>query len=83
MPAGGTGPVPFIALDAEKRLVNVICPQVVFLRTRRAMLRSAGLLVRGMLVRSSGAVNVVAEHIERLSLGVRSQSRTVAGAATS
>jgi len=69
------GGVTFLSLEDETGLINVICPQVVFLRTKRGVLGSSGLLVRGMLERSSGAVNVVAERIEKLNLGMRSQSR--------
>jgi error-prone DNA polymerase len=37
--------------------------------------QAGGLLVRGMLERTDGVINVLAEHIERLPLGLHTKSR--------
>ena len=47
-------------------MVNVICDPVVWERHRRAAREAGGLLIRGMLERADGVVNVSAERIERL-----------------
>ncbi len=76
------GGITFLSLEDETGLLNVVIPAAVFHRTRRVALDSAALLIRGMLERSGGspdgrggAINVVAEHIEKLHLGVRKSSR--------
>ena len=81
-PATARG-VTFVNLEDEFGMINVICDPVVFLRTKRVWLGSNALLVRGMLQRSGGdelgggggALNVVAEYVEKLDLGVRTPSR--------
>jgi error-prone DNA polymerase len=65
----------FVNLEDEFGMVNVICDPVVWQRHRRTAVSSGGLLIRGMLERSDGVVNVLAERIEPLQLGVRSTSR--------
>ena len=57
-------------------MVNVIVDPVVWTKHRRVARESGGLLIRGMLERSDGDVcNVLAEHIERLHLGLHTKSR--------
>jgi error-prone DNA polymerase len=65
----------FINLEDETGMVNVICDPVVWGRHRRIARESGGLLIRGMLERVDGVVNVVAERIDKLHLGVRAGSR--------
>jgi error-prone DNA polymerase len=56
-------------------MVNVICNPVVWMRHRRVARESGGLMIRGMLERADGVTNIVAERIEKLSLGLRTKSR--------
>ncbi len=65
----------FINLEDETGMVNVICDPVVWGRHRRIARESGGLLIRGMLERTDGVVNVLAERIDKLHLGVRTSSR--------
>ena len=67
--------VTFINLEDETGMINVICDPVVWTRHRRVARESGGLLIRGMLERADGVINIVAERIERLPLGLRSTSR--------
>jgi error-prone DNA polymerase len=73
-PATARG-VTFINLEDEFGMVNVICDPVVWNRHRRVARESGGLLIRGMLERAQGVVNVSAERIDKLALGLRTQSR--------
>ena len=73
-PATARGVI-FINLEDETGMTNVICDPLVWARHRRVARESGGLLIRGMLERVDGVVNVVAERIEKLNLGVRVGSR--------
>jgi error-prone DNA polymerase len=73
-PATARG-VTFVNLEDETGMVNVICAQVVWAKYRTIARSSAALLIRGMLQHSEGVVNVMAERIEPLSLGVRPTAR--------
>jgi error-prone DNA polymerase len=73
-PATARG-VTFINLEDEFGMVNVICDPAVWQRHRRVARESGGLLIRGMLERADGVVNVSAERIEKLDLGLRVKSR--------
>ncbi len=73
-PATARGVI-FVNLEDEFGMVNVICDPVVWQRHRRTAVSSGGLLIRGMLERSDGVVNVLAERIEALQLGMRTSSR--------
>ena len=65
----------FINMEDETGMVNIVCDPVIWGRHRRVARESGGLLIRGMLERVDGVVNVVAERIDRLDLGVRAGSR--------
>ncbi|HEX8080889.1 MAG TPA: error-prone DNA polymerase [Jatrophihabitans sp.] len=65
----------FLNLEDEFGMINVICDPVVWQRHHRVAVESGGLLIRGMLERVDGVLNVVAERIERLPLGLRTTSR--------
>jgi error-prone DNA polymerase len=67
--------VTFLNLEDETGMVNVICEATVWARHRRVARQASGLLVRGMLERTDGVINVLAEHIERLPLGLHTKSR--------
>ncbi len=73
-PATARGVI-FVNLEDEFGMVNVICDPVVWQRYHRVAVSSGGLLVRGMLERADGVLNVIAERIERLPLGLRASSR--------
>jgi error-prone DNA polymerase len=73
-PATAAG-VTFLNLEDETGMVNVICESTVWARHRRVARESGGLLIRGMLERTGDVINVLAERIERLPLGLRTQSR--------
>ncbi len=74
-PATARG-VTFLNLEDETGMVNVIVEETVWQRHRRVARESGGLLIRGMLEHTSeGVINVLAERIERLNLGLHTRSR--------
>jgi error-prone DNA polymerase len=73
-PATARGVI-FLNLEDEFGMINVICDPVVWQRHHRVAVSSGGLLIRGMLERADGVLNVLAERIERLQLGMRTTSR--------
>jgi error-prone DNA polymerase len=74
-PATARG-VTFLNLEDETGMVNVIVDEVVWQRHRRVARESGGLLVRGMLEHTKdGVINVVAERLERLHLGLHTKAR--------
>ena len=74
-PATARG-VTFLNLEDETGMVNVIVEETVWQRHRRVARESGGLLIRGMLEHTrDGVINVVAERIDRLSLGLHTSSR--------
>jgi len=64
--AGGTT---FINLEDETGLINVICSLGVWARYRRVARAEPALLVRGLLERADGVVNLLADRIQPLPLG--------------
>jgi error-prone DNA polymerase len=73
-PATARG-VTFLNLEDETGMVNVIVDEIVWARHRRVARESGGLLIRGMLERTEGVVNILAERITRLNLGLHTRSR--------
>ena len=73
-PATARG-VTFINLEDEFGMLNIICDPVVWQRHRVIARQSGGLLIRGMLEKADGVVNVAAERIDKLDLGIRNGSR--------
>ncbi len=73
-PATARG-VTFINLEDETGMINVICDPVIWSRYRRIARDSGGLFIRGMLESADGVVNVLAERIEKLDLGLHVRSR--------
>ena len=73
-PATASGTT-FLNLEDETGMVNVICSKGVWTHYRRVARTAAALIVRGRLEREQGVVNVVAERLERLPLGLRKTSR--------
>jgi len=60
--------VVFVNLEDETGLLNVICTADVWRRYRKVARMSPALVVRGMLERYQGVINVVASHLEELPL---------------
>jgi error-prone DNA polymerase len=74
-PATARG-VTFLNLEDETGMVNVIVDETVWQRHRRVARESGGLLIRGMLEHTKdGVINVIAERLERLHLGLHTKSR--------
>jgi error-prone DNA polymerase len=74
-PATARG-VTFLNLEDETGMVNVIVEESVWQRHRRVAREAGGLLIRGMLEHTKdGVVNVLAERIDRLHLGLHTRSR--------
>ncbi len=74
-PATARG-VTFLNLEDETGLTNVIVAEVVWQKYRRVARESGGLMIRGMLEHTKdGVLNVIAERIEKLNLGLRTKSR--------
>jgi error-prone DNA polymerase len=60
--------VVFLNLEDETGLVNVACLPDVWKRFRKVARTSPALLVRGMLERQQGVINLLAHRIETLEL---------------
>ncbi len=74
-PATARG-VTFLNIEDETGLTNVIVAEVVWQRHRRVARESGGLMIRGLLEHTKdGVINVVAERIDKLELGLRTRSR--------
>jgi error-prone DNA polymerase len=73
-PATARG-VTFVNLEDETGMINVICSKEIWARYRKVAQGSAALLIRGMLQHTDNVVNVMAERIEALPLGVRPSAR--------
>lgn len=73
-PATARG-VTFVNLEDETGMVNVLCTPGVWARHRRLAQTASALLIRGQVQNATGAVTVVAERLQRISLTVGSRSR--------
>jgi error-prone DNA polymerase len=74
-PATARG-VTFLNLEDETGLTNVVVDEVVWHKYRRVARESGGLMIRGMLEHTKeGVINVIAERIDKLDLGLRTRSR--------
>ncbi len=60
------GGVTFLNLEDETGMLNVVVFDAVWQRYRRVARNAAGLVIRGMLERQDGVVNLVADRIERI-----------------
>jgi error-prone DNA polymerase len=69
-PATARG-VTFVNLEDETGMINVICSLEIWTRYRVVARNSAALLIRGMLQHTDNVVNVMAERIDPLPLGSR------------
>jgi error-prone DNA polymerase len=73
-PATARG-VTFLNLEDETGMVNVLCTPRLWARYRRLAQTATALLIRGQVQNASGAVTVLAERMEQLSIAVGSRSR--------
>ncbi|MGN6474792.1 MAG: error-prone DNA polymerase, partial [Mycobacteriales bacterium] len=73
-PATARG-VTFVNLEDETGMINVICTKEIWACYRKVAQGSAALLIRGMLQHTDNVVNVMAERIQALPLGVRPTAR--------
>ncbi|MDH6180888.1 error-prone DNA polymerase [Microbacteriaceae bacterium SG_E_30_P1] len=74
-PATASG-ITFVNLEDETGFVNVICSVGLWGRFRRVVREAPALVIRGMLERSpDGVINVVADHVEQLSMAPQTRSR--------
>jgi error-prone DNA polymerase len=69
------GGVTFVSLEDETGIANVICSPGVWARHRRVARAAAALVVRGRLERAEGVVNVLADQLQPLHLGIPTRSR--------
>jgi error-prone DNA polymerase len=73
-PATARG-VTFLNIEDETGMVNVIVDEIVWSRHRRVAREAGGLVIRGMLERTGDVINILAERITRLELGLHTRSR--------
>ncbi|MGV0794089.1 error-prone DNA polymerase [Mycolicibacterium sp. XJ1819] len=73
-PATAQG-VTFLNLEDETGLVNILCSRGVWARHRKLAQTAPALLVRGQVQNATGAVTVVADRMDKLTLAVASKSR--------
>jgi error-prone DNA polymerase len=69
------GGVTFLNLEDETGLVNVICPIGVWRHFRRVARASRAMVITGRLERVEGVINLLAERLEHLELGLATTSR--------
>ena len=72
---GTAGGITFINLEDETGVLNVICSPGLWHRYRRVARAAPAMLVRGRLERAEGVTNLVADHLARLTLPIKSKSR--------
>jgi error-prone DNA polymerase len=73
-PATAEG-VTFLNLEDETGLVNVICSREVWRRYVRVARAASAMVITGKLERVEGVINLVAQKLERLELGLATTSR--------
>ncbi|MCH9641371.1 MAG: error-prone DNA polymerase [Actinomycetia bacterium] len=73
-PATAQG-VTFMNLEDETGMVNVLCSPGLWSRHRRLAQTASGLVVRGIVQNTTGAVTVIADRMSKLSMRVPSRSR--------
>ena len=73
-PATARG-VTFVNIEDETGMVNVLCTPGLWARHRRLAQTAPALLIRGRVQNATGAVTVVADRLQSVSLAVGSRSR--------
>jgi error-prone DNA polymerase len=69
------GGITFVNIEDETGMLNVTCSPGLWQRYRRVARMSSALVVRGILERVEGVVNLRADHLAPLKLPVRPASR--------
>jgi error-prone DNA polymerase len=69
------GGMTFLNLEDETGMINVVCSPGLWARYRKVARASPALLVRGVVERADGVVNIRADHVQRLDLRIASRSR--------
>ncbi|MFI5914959.1 error-prone DNA polymerase [Dactylosporangium sp. NPDC051541] len=69
------GGVTFINLEDETGMLNVTCTPGLWQRYRRIARTANAMVIRGILEKSEGVLNLRADHLAALSLPIRSASR--------
>jgi error-prone DNA polymerase len=69
------GGITFLNLEDETGMLNVTCTPGLWLRFRRVARGSNALIVRGMLEKVEGVLNLRADHLAPLTLSTRTASR--------
>ncbi|WP_369372356.1 error-prone DNA polymerase [Promicromonospora sp. Populi] len=72
---GTAGGVTFLSLEDETGLLNVICTVGLWQRFRKVARSAPAMVVRGRIESADNAVNLLAEHLAPLTLGVPGRSR--------
>jgi error-prone DNA polymerase len=67
--------VTFINLEDETGILNVTCSPGLFLRSKKTVRTSSALLVRGIVEKADGVINLVADKLVPLKVPVRPSSR--------
>ncbi|AXB46935.1 error-prone DNA polymerase [Amycolatopsis albispora] len=69
------GGITFINLEDETGMINVVCSAGLWRRYHRVARDSPALLVRGVVERADGVVNLIADRLQRLQLRIPAKSR--------
>jgi error-prone DNA polymerase len=69
------GGITFMNLEDETGMLNVTCSPGLWHRYRKVARTSTALIVRGMLEKADGVINLTADRLEAVELPVRSPSR--------
>ena len=69
------GGVTFLSLEDETGLINVVISSGCWQRYKNAALGAAALLIRGRLEKAEGVINVVADKLQPLTVGIAPASR--------
>ncbi|SDY67599.1 error-prone DNA polymerase [Amycolatopsis xylanica] len=69
------GGITFLNLEDETGMINVICTLGLWRRYHRIARNSGALLVRGVVEKNEGVVNILADRLQNLPMRIRSKSR--------
>ncbi|MGA9714541.1 MAG: error-prone DNA polymerase [Aeromicrobium sp.] len=72
---GTASGVTFLNLEDETGMLNIVCSQSMWARDRVMARTSAGMVIRGMLERHDGVINLVADRLERIEIVYPHRSR--------
>ncbi|GAA4860794.1 error-prone DNA polymerase [Saccharopolyspora cebuensis] len=69
------GGITFLNLEDETGMINVMCSPGLWARYRKVGRTSAALLVRGIVERAEGVINLRADHLQKLDVRIPTTSR--------